>query len=348
MTLIDDKYAILGGSGGFLGNPTDIERQTPNGLGTYRHYDHGSIYWHSAFPFEAFVVYGLIRQRWEQMGWERSPVGFPVSDEVDVGSGGGRWNLFDFGAIVYHPAIGTFDVYGAIFRRWRALGGVVDLGFPLTGESGTPDGRGRYNHFQNGSIYYTPQTSAREVRTDVKDVWAASGWEQGPLGYPIAFPSRMPGVFTDFQDFERGSVYTFGASNSHTVTRVNSVFATNETFIAWSDLGRTLPDGDIISPTFAQNFPQSGVHLTLNVLGPVTGWKAVSLFVPGRGDIQEISVDGGHPTATMTIDPSAFDGQSAYLHFKKAKFFGVHTGVYLLPRADRLIGTHLTLNWLKD
>ena len=47
-------------------------------------------------------------------------------------------------------------------------------------------------------------------------------------------------------------------------------------------------------------------------------------------------------------NPLLFDGQSVYLHFKKAKFLGVHTAMYLLPRADRLVGTHLTLNWLKD
>ena len=45
MTAVDDKHNDLGGSGGFLGQPTTAEAITPNGLGTYRHYEHGSIYW---------------------------------------------------------------------------------------------------------------------------------------------------------------------------------------------------------------------------------------------------------------------------------------------------------------
>lgn len=30
------------------------------------------------------------------------------------------------------------------------------LGYPVTDELTTPDGKGKYNHFQNGSIYYSP------------------------------------------------------------------------------------------------------------------------------------------------------------------------------------------------
>ena len=50
----------------------------------------------------------------------------------------------------------------------------------------------------------------------------------------------------------------------------------------------------------------------------------------------------------MVISPSVFDSGSVYLHFGKAKTFGLHTGMYLLGRADRLIGTHATFTWLKD
>ena len=49
MSLIDDKYNLLGGASGFLGQPQDVERPTPNGLGKYRHYRGGSIY--STAPF---------------------------------------------------------------------------------------------------------------------------------------------------------------------------------------------------------------------------------------------------------------------------------------------------------
>lgn len=348
MTEIDDKYNILGGASSFLGQPTDIERITPNGLGRYRHYQGGSIYWHQAVPWEAFVVYGLIRGRWAEIGWEQSALGFPISDELPAGSAGGRMSLFDFGAILYRPDIGTYETHGAIFRRWRDLGGINGLGFPLTDELITPDTRGRYNHFERGSIYWTPQTGAHEVLADTKSVWAGSGWEQGPLGYPVSTPGRMPGVMTDFQDFERGTIYTFGPNFKTLIRTGTSVFATSERFISWGNFGSTLPDADIITVSFSQNFPEFGTRLTLNAGPGITWWKALSLYTPGRGDFQEIFTEGAATTGTTTVDPSTFDAGYVYLHFKKAKAFGVHTGMYFLGRADRLIGTHATFTWLMD
>lgn len=349
MSEIDDKYNLLGGATGFLGQPTDIEKPTPNGLGRYRHYQGGSIYWHHAVPWEAFVVFGLIKEKWSQMGWEQSPLGFPISDELPAGQlGGGRVSFFDSGAILYRPDLGTYEIHGAIFRRWRDLGGINGLGFPLTDELTTPDTRGRYNHFERGSIYWTPQLGAWEVTSDIKDAWAAGGWEQGPVGYPLAKPGRMPGVFTDFQDFERGTIYAFGP-NAKTLVRTGiSVFATNEHFINWENFGQTLPDGDIITAAFSQNFPQFGIRITLNAGPGVTWWKALSLFSPGLGDFQEIFTGDAKNTATMTVAPSSFDSGNVYLHFGKAKFLGIHTGMYLLGRADRLIGTHAVFTWLKD
>ena len=72
------------------------------------------------------------------------------------------------------------------------------------------------------------------------------------------------------------------------------------------------------------------------------------MFMPGRGDFQEIFTEGGKNSAATTINPSIFDSGEVYLHFKKAKAFGAHTGMYFLGRADRLIGTHATFTWLKD
>lgn len=350
MSEIDDKYNLQGGATGFLGQPIDVEKSTPNGLGRYRHYQGGSIYWHHAIPWDAFVVYGLIRQKWSQMGWEQSTLGFPISDELPTGNLGGRMSLFDNGAILYHPNLGTFEIHGAIFRRWRdmPLGGINVLGFPLTDELATPDTRGRYNHFERGSIYWTPEKGAWEVSADIKDAWAGGGWEKGPAGYPITSPARMPGVHTDFQDFEHGTIYAFGPNNKTLIWPRTSVFATSEHFISWESFGNKLPDRDIIRVTFNQNFPQFGIRVTLNAGPGVTWWKGLSLYTPGRGDFHEIATEGAVNTVTTTLAPSTFDSGGVYLHFKKAKFLGIRTGMYFLGRADRLIGTHAIFTWLKD
>jgi hypothetical protein len=80
----------------------------------------------------------------------------------------------------------AYEVQGDIRAKYEALGGAAGpLELPLTDEMTTPDGVGRYNHFEGGSIYWTPRTGPMMVRGKVRDRWAASGWELGPLGYPV-------------------------------------------------------------------------------------------------------------------------------------------------------------------
>src|SRR3954466_9812696 len=94
MSAIDDKYAALGGAGGFLGAAQTPELTTPNGLGSYRHFAGGSIYWKHVFPL-AFEVHGLIRDKWASLNWENSVLGFPMSDETAVAGGRGRASVFE-------------------------------------------------------------------------------------------------------------------------------------------------------------------------------------------------------------------------------------------------------------
>src|SRR5262249_14573546 len=85
------------------------------------------------------------------------------------------------------------SVIGAIRDKWIALGGSSSfLGQPLTDELTTPDAIGRYNHFQGGSIYWTPQTGAHEVHGGIRDKWASVGWERSLLGYPVTDESATP------------------------------------------------------------------------------------------------------------------------------------------------------------
>jgi len=90
------------------------------------------------------------------------------------------------------PTKQAFEVHGGIRAKYEALGGAAGpLGLPLTDETTAPDGVGRYNHFERGSIYWTPRTGPMMVRGTVRDRWAASGWERGPLGYPVQDQHRM-------------------------------------------------------------------------------------------------------------------------------------------------------------
>ena len=109
-----------------------------------------------------------------------------LGDPVDK-SLGSMWTLRG-AAIVYDSHTdAAYHVYGAIYERWIALGG-IDWGVPSTDELGTPDGVGRYNHFNQStaSIDWTPGTGAHAIYGDIRARWSELGWERSYLGYPVS------------------------------------------------------------------------------------------------------------------------------------------------------------------
>lgn len=294
--LISAKYAETGGSSVVLGSTAGTIAVCPDGFGYYRHFRDGSIFWHPAAGVHE--VHGPIRAKWASLGWERSVLGYPTSDQKPGSDTDrrGMYNSFQGGAIHWyppgfgglhvdlddvriataatsvarpHPAVvrdmddtfvgealgsiatvatlsavrlpdpvvpvdtralevsdllgrltdiggrtvvtlpgdqparlgsadGAFEVHGEIGMHYRALGGSGSvLGYPTTDEMGTPDGIGRFNHFQAGSVYWTPSTGAHEAHGLIRAFWAAGGWERnGALGYPISdelIPDRRIG-----------------------------------------------------------------------------------------------------------------------------------------------------------
>ena len=132
---IDKKYAELKGPNGFLGAPISNEMVCPDGIGRYRHYANGSIYCHPLTG--AHEVHGLIREKWKKLGWEKSVLGYPKTDESDSPVKGGKYNLFQGGTILWVPGSKeAFEVHGAIRSKWGNLGWESGfLGFPTTDES---------------------------------------------------------------------------------------------------------------------------------------------------------------------------------------------------------------------
>ncbi len=196
--IINAKHTALGGPSGFLGAATTPVTVCPDSKGYYRHFKGGSIYWH--YLSGAHEVHGLIRAKWAGLGWEKSFLGYPTTDETtgrDL-EGRGRFNHFQGGSIYWHPITAAHEVHGAIRVKYLELGAEASfLGYPTTDETGTPDGIGRFNHFQAGSIYWTAYTWAHEVHGLIRQLWAEHGWERNPsLGYPISdelIPDRAIG-----------------------------------------------------------------------------------------------------------------------------------------------------------
>jgi uncharacterized protein with LGFP repeats len=115
-----------------------------------------------------------------------------------------------------------------IRAKWASMGWERSpLGYPVTDESVTPDGTGRYNHFSStgnspisdGSIYFTSGTGAQPVQGATRSHWAWMGWERGKCGYPTGPESHSTLNGHDYwsQPFQRGIVAmeaTNGTSDS--------------------------------------------------------------------------------------------------------------------------------------
>ncbi len=118
---INDKYLALGGASGFLGAPTIPESTAPDGVGKYRHYEGGSVYFHP--EVDVHEVHGMIRERWAELGWEQGFLGYPMTDEVDLADQSGRVTKFQGGEVIWKQATNSVSVV-------KSTDLVVDLPFP--------------------------------------------------------------------------------------------------------------------------------------------------------------------------------------------------------------------------
>jgi len=111
-----------------FGYPITDELPTGNRRGLYNHFravqlpnhPESSIFWSKTTG--AHAVYGAIRDRWAQLGWERSKLGFPISDEQaapDEGPNYRRSN-FQYGYILWSPRTGAREQI-TVFDEGTAL-----------------------------------------------------------------------------------------------------------------------------------------------------------------------------------------------------------------------------------
>ncbi|WTW95688.1 aryl-sulfate sulfotransferase [Streptomycetaceae bacterium NBC_01309] len=212
-------------------------------------------------------IYGAIQTTWKQQGGIDGILGMPRTDEIPTRAPGGRYNDFYGGTITWSPSTGAHAVYGAIFTKYRSTGRESGyLGFPTTSEMGTPDGRGRYNKFQNGSVYWTPQTGARAVQGAINTRWGQVGWERGVLGYPLTDEVTTPDGRGRFTHFERGgSIYWTPWTGAHEVYG-----AIRDT---WASLG--WERGRLGYPTSGEYTPAAGQRRT-NFEGGYILWTAAT------------------------------------------------------------------------
>lgn len=88
------------------------------------------------------------------------------------------------------------------------------LGWPTTSSFGLKES-GLGQHFEMGSIYFSPASGAWDIRQPFLSGYAASNWENGALGYPTGTPINIRSGA--FQPFQRGNVYWSQATGAQGV-----------------------------------------------------------------------------------------------------------------------------------
>jgi hypothetical protein len=130
---------------------------------------------------------------------------------------GGRQQDHQNGIVLQQDGEDPFSVSGSFFTAYTGAGGPTgDLGFPLMqGDCSLRDsGCGQF--FEGGSIWDSSSTPVAVVYLIIEDGWGATGWQEGPLGYPADDLVELDGGFG--QTFEDGTVYFTEATGSHGVS----------------------------------------------------------------------------------------------------------------------------------
>ncbi|MBJ7450973.1 MAG: hypothetical protein JHC71_02680 [Blastococcus sp.] len=201
---VSSRWAAQGWERGPLGYPIG---NTFCGLafeGCGQHFEGGSVY-RMVKETPPRMVSGAIRDAWARQGWENGRLGYPMGEAFCGLRGGGCGQHFAQGTIYWSPATGARFLYGrytpeaAIWHRWeRDRWENGPLGYPVGNPICGLRNGGCGQHFQGGSVYFSLGSGPVRVSGTIRDKWAAQGWENGRLGYPVSEVQRVRGVWVQY------------------------------------------------------------------------------------------------------------------------------------------------------
>ncbi|WP_330182554.1 hypothetical protein OHB26_02170 [Nocardia sp. NBC_01503] len=170
----------------------------------------------AARPIGPFDVGGAIEVEYDQAGGPGF-FGDPTGPESDAAGGGKKQEFANNVAIYWTPATDAHAIGGAIRDKWRGVGAESGaLKYPTTDEGATGK-PGRFQHFQGGSIYWSVGSGTHVVSGAIRDKYAAAGWENSPLGFPISDEAKTNKGDGRYQLFEGGAIYTSQKGGTRTI-----------------------------------------------------------------------------------------------------------------------------------
>ncbi|MCU1515419.1 MAG: D-alanyl-D-alanine carboxypeptidase [Pseudarthrobacter sp.] len=203
-TPIQAAYQSTGGTSGPLGSAVGGEKCGLAGGGCYQDFRGGQIHWTPSTGAQA--TWGAVGALWRSGGWERGPLGYPVSGEVCGLAASGCYQSFQGGQVHWSAASGAQPtLWGAIRNRWAAGGFEAgQLGYPAAPERCGLLLGGCVQQFQGGQIHWAPGIGAFATVGSIDYVWGSLGWENGRLGYPTGDEACRNGACV--QQFQGGTL----------------------------------------------------------------------------------------------------------------------------------------------
>ncbi len=292
MTPIEKKYQEAGSADGFLGAGITNEISTFNGIGTYREFQHGIIYYTAMYG--ACILRDHIVEKWKSDSVAKSVVldetttvrdfiGFPITD-TDFGPNDCQFCYFEQGMIISSgsPA-SSFVVMGSIYQVYRKNNDLSGrMGFPTSDELFAANG-GRLSHFTNTDIFWHKNLGAFEVHGGILEKYNQFDGCAGLLGYPLSDENDV--VFEDkkigrLNSFESGTIYWSSDTGA---------FEIHGSILAAYTNGFKGPSGELGFPTsdelksingrYAYNNFQHGILVCDLISGMVQKITSLKVFV---------------------------------------------------------------------
>jgi len=186
-------------------------------------------------------------------------LGSPTSAETaftTAALAGGRYRLYQQGAILWSSITGAHYIKGALYARYWAGSNPSFYGFPTSDVTAVPGGAASY--FQRGRAYWSPASGAHFVRSWIQVKYLQLG---GPTwGFPMTDETRTPdgrGYYNHFTGTK--SIYWTLSTGGH---NVQGPIRTKWASLGWERgcLGYPTSDQFVVSNGLRNNFQRGWIR----------------------------------------------------------------------------------------
>ena len=183
-----------------------------------------------------------IDARYAALGGSAGLLGPAITTQFQAKDSVGRFVTYRNGVIYWSPMSGAHEVHGALRSKWGTIGAEVGLmRYPVSDELMAPDGVGRFNDFQSGSIYWSAPSGAFELHGAIRTKWQQMNSVTGVLRYPTTDERGTPDTVGRYNHFQGGSIYWTSATGAH---EVHGAIRAKWSALGWERSRLGYPTGD--------------------------------------------------------------------------------------------------------